>query len=175
MSIQGLSWACASLVQVATLSLARRHRSARRPCRVRRRAAEGDPHPGLGFDRRGPLPRRADAAGRHRGLERGCARRPRHARFDDRRRAGALTRAWRLALCEGRPTRMATPKKKNPSRGRPRAIASGFASRACARFRSGSPTPARPLSRLRLIGSRSLSPRVPMRLRTRPLSTPCPS
>src|SRR5215208_4098171 len=47
------------------------------------------PHPGLGFDRRGPLSRRADAAGRHRGLERGRARRPRHARFDDRRRAGA--------------------------------------------------------------------------------------
>ena len=34
-------------------------------------AAGDDPHPGLGFDGGGPLPRHPDAPRRHRGLERG--------------------------------------------------------------------------------------------------------
>ena len=59
-------------------------------------AAGRDPHPGLGFDGRGPLPRGADAARGHRGLERGRARRTRHARFDDRHRARRCGRTrWR--------------------------------------------------------------------------------
>ena len=57
--------AAAGLVQVAALPLARRHRSARRARRVRRDAARGDEDPRLGFHRRDPLPRGADAAGRH--------------------------------------------------------------------------------------------------------------
>ena len=44
----------------------------------------GDPR--VGFDRRGALPRAADAAGRHRRLERRRARRAGDARFDDRHR-----------------------------------------------------------------------------------------
>ena len=50
-------------------------------------AAEGHRDPRLGFDRRDALSRAADAAGRHRRLERGEARRPRHARLHDRHRA----------------------------------------------------------------------------------------
>ena len=44
-------------------------------------AAEGHRNPRVGFDRRDPLPRAADAARRHRRLERGQARRPCHARL----------------------------------------------------------------------------------------------
>ena len=44
-------------------------------------AAEGHRNPRLGFDRRDALHGAADAARRHRGLERGAARRSRHARF----------------------------------------------------------------------------------------------
>ena len=44
-------------------------------------AAEGHRNPRVGFHRRDALPRAADAARRHRGLERGQARRPRHARL----------------------------------------------------------------------------------------------
>ena len=44
-------------------------------------AAEGHRNPGLGFDRRDALPGAADAARGHRGLERGAARRTRHARL----------------------------------------------------------------------------------------------
>ena len=52
-------------------------------------AAEGHRNPRVGFHRRDALHRAADAARRHRRLERGQARRPRHARFDDRHRPAA--------------------------------------------------------------------------------------
>ena len=52
-------------------------------------AAEGHRNPGVGFHRRDALHRAADAARGHRGLERGQARRPRHARLDDRHRPAA--------------------------------------------------------------------------------------
>ena len=52
----------AGLVQIAGLSLPRRHRSARRSRRIRREAAGRGRNPRLGFDRRGALSRRADAA-----------------------------------------------------------------------------------------------------------------
>ena len=44
-------------------------------------------NPGVGFNRRDALPGGADAAHRHRGLERGQARDPRHPRFHDRHRS----------------------------------------------------------------------------------------
>src|SRR5262249_4365804 len=77
--------AAAGLVQVGPLPLARRRRSARRPRRLRRRAAGGDRDPRLGLDGRDPVPGPAHAPGRHRRLERGAARRARHRRLDDRR------------------------------------------------------------------------------------------
>ena len=52
-------------------------------------AAEGHRNPRVGFHRRDALHRAADAARRHRGLERGQARRPGHARLDDRHRPAA--------------------------------------------------------------------------------------
>ncbi len=52
-------------------------------------AAEGHRSPRVGFHRRDALHRAADAARRHRRLERGQARRPRHARLDDRHRPAA--------------------------------------------------------------------------------------
>ena len=48
---------------------------------------EGNRNPHLGFDRRDALHRPADAPGRHRRVERGTARRPRHPRLHDRHRA----------------------------------------------------------------------------------------
>src|SRR5581483_6226554 len=63
---------------------ARRERSARRARRFRRDAAEGHRNPRLGFDRRDALHGAADAARRHRRLERGKTRRARDARFHDR-------------------------------------------------------------------------------------------
>ena len=48
-----------------------------------------DADPGVGLDGRAALPRRADATARHGRARRGGARRPRHARLDDRHRAGA--------------------------------------------------------------------------------------
>ena len=77
----------AGLVQVGALPLARGQGSARRARRLRREAAEGNRDPRLGFDGRDALPGAADAARRHRGVERGAAGRPRHPRFDDRHRA----------------------------------------------------------------------------------------
>ena len=71
----------AGLVQVGALPLARGEGPARRARRFRRHAAEGHRNPGVGFHRRDALHRAADAARRHRGLERGQARRPRHARL----------------------------------------------------------------------------------------------
>ena len=62
----------AGLVQVGALPLARGEGSARRAGRFRHHAAEGHRNPRVGFDRRDPLPRGADAARRHRGLERGA-------------------------------------------------------------------------------------------------------
>ena len=53
---------------------------------------EDDPDPGLGFDRRDPLPGDPDAPGRHRRLGRGGAGRSRHPRQHDRRRARARSR-----------------------------------------------------------------------------------
>src|SRR5262249_40693032 len=50
------------------------------------RAAQGHRNPRVGFDRRDALPRAADAAQRDGRLERGAARRTRHARLDDRHR-----------------------------------------------------------------------------------------
>src|SRR6185436_21057716 len=47
---------------------------------------------GLGLHRRDALPGAADAARRHRRLERGQARRSRHARLDDRHRPAAPSR-----------------------------------------------------------------------------------
>src|SRR4029077_4630151 len=82
----GSARAAAGLVQVGALSLAGRQGSARRPRRLRCRAAERNRNTRLGFDRRDALPGRTDAPGRHRGLERGAPRRARHARFDDRHR-----------------------------------------------------------------------------------------
>ena len=76
----------AGLVQGRALPLARGQRSARRARRFRRDAAGRHENPGLGFDRRDALHRAADAARRHRGLERGEARRTGDARFDDRHR-----------------------------------------------------------------------------------------
>ena len=64
-------------------------RPARRAARLRRDADPRGRDPRLGLDRRGALPGRADAAGRHRGLERGAARRAGHARLDDRHRLAA--------------------------------------------------------------------------------------
>src|ERR1700694_2260244 len=84
--------AAAGLVQIGALSLARGCRSARRAARVRPEAAGRDRDPRLGFDRRGALPRGADAAGRHRGLERGKARRAGDPRFHDRDRIAAIPR-----------------------------------------------------------------------------------
>ena len=55
--------AAAGLVQERALPLARGVRAARRAGRLRRHAARGDRDPGLGLDRRGPLPGRADAPG----------------------------------------------------------------------------------------------------------------
>ena len=49
-------------------------------------------HPRVGFDRRAALSRRADAACRDRGLERGEARRARDARFHDRHRPAEVAR-----------------------------------------------------------------------------------
>ncbi len=49
-------------------------------------AAEGNRDPRLGFDRRDALSGAADATRRHRGLERGAARRAGDARLDDRHR-----------------------------------------------------------------------------------------
>ena len=48
--------------------------------------AQGNRDPGLGFDRRDPLPGVADATRGHRRLERAAARRARDARLDDRHR-----------------------------------------------------------------------------------------
>ena len=53
--------------------------------------AEGNRDPGLGFDRRDALPGAADAARRHRRLERGAARRTRDARLHDRHRLSERT------------------------------------------------------------------------------------
>ena len=52
-------------------------------------AGQGNRDPRLGFDGRDALPGAADAARRHRGVERGAAGRSRHPRFDDRHRARA--------------------------------------------------------------------------------------
>ena len=52
-------------------------------------AAEGHRSPGVGLHRRDALHRAADAARRHRRLERGQARRPGHARLHDRHRPAA--------------------------------------------------------------------------------------
>ena len=82
----------AGLVQVGALPLARGQGSARRAGRLRRHAAQGNRDPRLGFDRRDALPGAADAARRHRGLERGAAGRSRHPRFDDRHRASRSRR-----------------------------------------------------------------------------------
>ena len=79
----------AGLVQGAALPLARGDRSARRAGGIRPDPSGGHENPRLGFDRRAALSRRAAAARRHRGLERGTARRPGHPRFDDRHRACA--------------------------------------------------------------------------------------
>ena len=48
--------------------------------------AQGNRNPGMGFDRRDPLPGAADAPRGHRRLERAAARRARDARLDDRHR-----------------------------------------------------------------------------------------
>src|SRR5262249_54036634 len=80
------------LVQVGALSLARRIGSARRARRLRRHAAGRDRDPRVGFHRRDPLHGAADAAGRHRGLERGAAGRAGHAQRDDRHRPAATPR-----------------------------------------------------------------------------------
>ena len=81
--------AAAALVQVGALSLARRHRSARRAQGVRRRARSRRRGPGLGQHRGGPLPGPAGASAGHRADERGRARRTGHPRRHDRRRARA--------------------------------------------------------------------------------------
>ena len=79
----------AGLVQGGALSLARGQRSARRARRFRREASGRHADPRVGLDRRDPLHRAADAAGRHRGLERGETRDPGHARLHDRHRPAA--------------------------------------------------------------------------------------
>src|SRR5262249_5022716 len=76
----------AGLVQGRAVPFARRQGPARRAGRLRRDAAEGDRDPGVGLDRRDAVPGAADAASRHRGLERGPPRRDRHPRLDDRHR-----------------------------------------------------------------------------------------
>ena len=72
------------LVQVGALPLARGFRSARRAGGVRRHAAAAHRNPRVGLHFRDPLPGDPDAASRHRGLERGEARRTGDARLDDR-------------------------------------------------------------------------------------------
>ena len=72
------------LVQVPALSLASGHRPARRARGLRGGASARYAYPGLGLDRRSPLPGDPDAAGRHRWLGRGRARSARVARLDDR-------------------------------------------------------------------------------------------
>ena len=62
-------------------------------------AAGGHEYPRLGFDRRDPLHRPADAAGRHRRLERGEARRTGDARFDDRHRPREGSGRGRALTC----------------------------------------------------------------------------
>ena len=82
----GGAGAAAGLVQIGALPLARGDRPERRAGRFRRQPAARDRNPHLGFDRRDAVPRRADAARRHRRLERGAARRARHPRQHGRHR-----------------------------------------------------------------------------------------
>ena len=82
----------AGLVQIRALSIARGQRSARRAGRFRSHASGGHPNPGLGLDRGDALHRAADAAGRHRRLERGKARRAGNPRLHGRHRLAARSR-----------------------------------------------------------------------------------
>src|SRR5262249_43402650 len=78
----------AALVQVGAGGVGGGRGAARGAARVRRRAAGGDGNPRVGFDRRVALPGDPAAAGRHRRLERGRARRAGDARQHDRHRRG---------------------------------------------------------------------------------------
>src|ERR1019366_6655607 len=82
----GNAGAAAGLVQGRPLPLARGQGPARRPRRFWRQPAKGNRDKGLGLDRRDALFGAADAARRHRWLERAAARRAGDAGLDDRHR-----------------------------------------------------------------------------------------
>src|SRR5262245_7717840 len=82
----GSARTAASLVQIGAVSLACGEGPARRACRFRRQTAERDADSRLGFHVGEPLHGIADAARRHRGMERGTTGEARHPRLHDRHR-----------------------------------------------------------------------------------------